>query len=206
VKAILKRWLPVSVVISALIAFLQIIFGRDIGLWILGERDFSLSTTSIATFNWYGQIFLRPYATFPHPNVFAAFSTFSRYAGPKEAIFTALCRKNFGCSHFIVGRDHTGVGTFYAPTASHEIFDQFPDLGIIPVRFNQVFYSEKLQSHIHEAEDVLHAEDEKLHISGTQARQMLEKGELPPEWFMRPEIAQMIVDALNEGAEVFVKE
>jgi pyruvate kinase len=138
--------------------------------------------------------------------VFAAFSTFSRYAGPKEAIFTALCRKNFGCSHFIVGRDHTGVGTFYAPTASHEIFDQFPDLGIIPVRFNQVFYSEKLQSHIHEAEDVLHAEDEKLHISGTQARQMLEKGELPPEWFMRPEIAQMIVDALNEGAEVFVKE
>jgi O-antigen ligase len=73
VKAILKRWLPVSVVISALIAFLQIIFGRDIGLWILGERDFSLSTTSIATFNWYGQIFLRPYATFPHPNVFAAF-------------------------------------------------------------------------------------------------------------------------------------
>ncbi len=73
VKAIIKRWLPVSVVISALIAFLQIIFGRDIGLWILGERDFSLSTTSIATFNWYGQIFLRPYATFPHPNVFAAF-------------------------------------------------------------------------------------------------------------------------------------
>ncbi len=138
--------------------------------------------------------------------VFAAYSTFSRYAGPKEAIFTALCRKNFGCSHFIIGRDHTGVGAFYAPTASHEIFDQFPDLGIVPVRFNQIFYSKKLQSHVHEAGDKEHSEEEKMQISGTEARKMLEKGELPPEWFMRPEISQMIVDALKQGEEVFVKD
>lgn len=138
--------------------------------------------------------------------VLATYATFSRYAGPKEALFTALCRQNFGCSHFIVGRDHTGVGNFYPPTASHEIFDQFPDLKIKPVRFNQIFYSEKIGGHVHEAEDTEHTEDEKLHISGTQARKMLEKNELPPEWFMRPEISRMIVEALAQGEEVFVKE
>ncbi len=138
--------------------------------------------------------------------VFATYATFSRYAGPREALFTALCRQNFGCSHFIVGRDHTGVGKFYAPTASHDIFDQFPDLKIKPVRFEQVFYSAKKNDHVHEAEDTEHAQDEKLHISGTEARKMLEKGQLPPNWFMRPEISEMILKALANGEEVFVKE
>src|SRR4030065_2907249 len=82
--------------------------------------------------------------------VLAAFSTFSRYAGPKEALFTALCRKNFGCSHFIIGRDHTGVGSYYHPKASHNIFDRFPDLGIVPLRFDNVFYSKKEGRNIHE--------------------------------------------------------
>lgn len=137
--------------------------------------------------------------------IFATYATFSRYAGPREAVFTALCRKNFGCSHFIVGRDHTGVGDFYSPTASHDIFDQFPDLGIKPVRFNQIFYSEKKQNYIHEADDYEHAEAEKLYISGTQARKMIESGQAPPEWFMRPEISAMIIDALKNHEEVFVK-
>ncbi|MBI3336860.1 sulfate adenylyltransferase [Candidatus Peregrinibacteria bacterium] len=136
--------------------------------------------------------------------VFAAFSTFSRYAGPREAIFTALCRKNFGCSHFVVGRDHTGVGTFYPPTASHEIFDRFPDIGIQPVRFNNVFYSKKRNAHIREEEGEDHREEEMLHISGTQARKMFEKGEAPPSWFMRPEISREIVDAMKNGERVFV--
>jgi len=137
--------------------------------------------------------------------VLATFSTFSRYAGPREAIFTALCRKNFGCSHFIVGRDHTGVGNYYHPKASHQIFDKFPDLGIKPIKFDKVFYSNKLKKHVHEREVDSEEDLEELHISGTEARQILERGEMPPEWFMRPEISQMIVEAVKQGEEVFVK-
>ena len=136
--------------------------------------------------------------------VFATYATFSRYAGPREAIFTALCRKNFGCSHFIVGRDHTGVGDFYDPKASHNIFNQFPDLGITPVVFDKVFYSERMGTHVHEQESPVHDEDDKLHISGTEARAMLERGESPPEWFMRPEISDIVIEALKRQEEVFV--
>jgi pyruvate kinase len=141
----------------------------------------------------------------PNKVVFGTFSTYSRYAGPREALFTALCRKNFGCSHFVVGRDHTGVGDYYHPKASHNIFDRFPDIGIVPVRFDKVFYSNKLEKHVHEADTPEHPEDDKLHVSGTQARKMLEGGELPPAWFMRSEIAQMIIDSIQAGEEVFVR-
>lgn len=137
--------------------------------------------------------------------VFSVFSTFSRYAGPREAIFTALCRKNFGCSHFIVGRDHTGVGDFYPPYAAHEVFDRFDDLGVTPVRFEKVFYSKKLNNHLHEKEAVGHDEADKLHISGTEARKMFEAGQVPPAWFMRPEISEIISQAIGRGEEVFVK-
>lgn len=137
--------------------------------------------------------------------VFSTFSTFSRYAGPREAVFTALCRKNFGCSHFIVGRDHTGVGNFYHPKASHDIFDQLPDLGIKIVKFGQVFYSKKLSQYIHEAEAPEHPQDDKLHISGTQARQIFESGEMPPEWFVRPEISKIIFEAIKRKESVFIK-
>lgn len=138
--------------------------------------------------------------------VFAALPTYSRYAGPREALFTALVRQNFGASHFVVGRDHTGVGDFYAPTASHEIFDQFPDLLIKPVRFNKVFYSKKLKRHVHEsAETRTHPADDRFTISGTEARKFLEQGKLLPEWFMRREIAQMLVNAIKKGKKVFVE-
>jgi len=138
--------------------------------------------------------------------VFSTFSTFSRYAGPREAIFTALCRKNFGCSHFIVGRDHTGVGDFYHPQASHEIFDKFSDLGIKAIKFDKVFYSKELGSYVHEPERPDHSEEDKLHISGTDARKMFEKGEAPPDWFMRLEISKTIIDSIESGEEVFVRE
>ncbi len=138
--------------------------------------------------------------------LFGTFNTYSRYAGPREAIFTAICRKNFGCSHFIVGRDHTGVGEFYSPTASHEIFDEFPDLGIVPILFNQIFYSLKTKEYIHEKNDVHFPESDKMYISGTQARKMFEKGEELPEWFMRPEISQLIIASLKSGEEVFFKD
>lgn len=137
--------------------------------------------------------------------IFSVFPSYSRYAGPREAIFTALCRKNYGCSHFVVGRDHTGVGDFYKPTASHEIFDKFPDLGIKPVRFHQVFYSKKLGKHIHEKDASGHDEKDKLYISGTQARKMFLDGKQPPSWFMRPEISKPILAAIKKGEEVFVE-
>lgn len=139
--------------------------------------------------------------------VFSAFSTFSRYAGPREAVFTALVRKNFGCSHFIVGRDHTGVKNFYAPDASHKIFNRFSkeELGIIPIFFDKVFYSDIYKKHLHEPDTKNHPEDKKIHISGTQAREILQKGEQPPEWFMRPEISKIILDKIKKGEKAFVE-
>lgn len=150
------------------------------------------------------QIMMRNF--YPENKVaFGALATYSRYAGPKEALFTALIRKNFGCSHFIVGRDHTGVGDFYHPEASHKIFDKFPDLGIKPLRFGKVFYSNELSGHVHENDlETPRPEGDQLHISGTQARKLLEGGEAPPSWFMRTEISEMIIHALGEGKEVFV--
>ncbi len=138
--------------------------------------------------------------------VFTTLATFSRYAGPREAIFTALCRKNFGCSHFIVGRDHTGVGDFYQPRASHEIFDQFSDLGIKPIRFGKVFFSPQRGGYVHEDENPGAVEETAMHISGTQARAMFKKGETPPDWFMRPEISDIILQAAKNGEDVFVKD
>lgn len=159
------------------------------------QADFIIKSYELMTKNFYPK----------NKVVFATFCTFSRYAGPREALFTAICRKNFGCSHFIVGRDHTGVGNFYSPTASHDIFDHFPDLGIIPIKFGNVFYSKRLEEHVEETTTDNHAAEEKLHISGTQARKLFESGERPPEWFMRVEISEMIIEALNKGEDVFVK-
>jgi pyruvate kinase len=136
--------------------------------------------------------------------VLAAFSTFSRYAGPREALFTALCRKNFGCSHFIVGRDHTGVGNYYDPYASQRIFDQFPDLGIEIVKFNEIYFSKKINNYVHENGESLDDESDKLRIiSGTQARAMFLRGEKPPNWFMRSEISNIVLEAVNRGDRVF---
>jgi pyruvate kinase len=136
--------------------------------------------------------------------VFSVFSTFSRYAGPREALFTALCRKNFGCSHFVVGRDHTGVGNYYDPYASHRIFDGFPDLGIKIVKFNEVFYSKRLDAYVHENGRHPDEESDRLRlISGSQARAMLLQGEMPPTWFMRPEISGIVLDAIKNGEQVF---
>lgn len=129
------------------------------------------------------------------------FSTYSRYAGPREAVFTALCRQNFGCSHFIVGRDHTGVKDFYAPLDSQKIFSQFKDINIVPVFFDEVGYSTKLERYItiNEAE-----KDHFVNISGTEIRNMLSKKVVPPDWCMHPEISHIIIEQLSNGEEVFV--
>ncbi len=138
---------------------------------------------------------------------FSVLATYSRYSGPREALFTALVRKNFGCSYFIVGRDHTGVKDFYHPKASHEIFNKFSnkELGIIPVTFDKVFYSEDEGKYLHERDHSNYPEGKRLEISGTQAREMLKRGIKPPEWFMRPEISDIIIEKIKKGDKVFVE-
>jgi pyruvate kinase len=133
--------------------------------------------------------------------VFGVLSTYSRYAGPREAIFTALCRKNYGCSHFIVGRDHTGVGDFYHPTASQTIFEQFDNLGIEPIFFGEIGYSKSLKRYVDGREST---DGDLLKISGTEARNMFIKKYVPPDWFMRPDIAQLIINKLKNNEKVFL--
>lgn len=140
--------------------------------------------------------------------VFAVYPTYSRYAGPREAVFTAICRKNYGCSHFIVGRDHTGVEDYYPPQASQEIFNKFPDLGIVPVFFNKVYFSKKLKRYVEEglADE---KEEERVSISGTKVRELFKKREKPTGWLMRPEIADEILkldlEFKKNGKSIFVK-
>lgn len=134
--------------------------------------------------------------------VLGAFSAYSHYAGPREAVFTALCRKNFGCSHFIMGRDHTGVKDYYESDATMRLFEKIGDVGIIPVFFKTVRYCKKCDRHV---EECMHGDAWHLSISGTQARQMLLERKQPPKWFLRPEISRMIMDKVRKGEEVFVK-
>ncbi|MFA6238870.1 MAG: pyruvate kinase [Bacteriovorax sp.] len=128
-----------------------------------------------------------------------AFATYSRYSGPREAVFTALCRKNFGCSHFIIGRDHTGVGDFYGINENKELFDKLGDIGIIPIFFNTVGYNERTMK-------IEESQGEELNtISGTSARQTLLRNEMLPEWAMRNEVQQILLDLISHQEEVFVK-
>jgi sulfate adenylyltransferase len=124
--------------------------------------------------------------------VFATLHTEMRYAGPKEAIHHAIMRKNFGCTHFIVGRDHAGVGTYYHPFASHEIFKNYPDLGIQPVFFPAFYYCKKCLSYANER-NCPHGPEVRDELSGTKMRRMVISGEIPAEHLMRPEVAKLIV-------------
>ena len=129
--------------------------------------------------------------------VFGTFPTYSRYGGPREALFTAICRQNYGCSHFVVGRDHTGVGEFYAPDASQRIFGQFPELTIEPIFFGEVRFSRSGGSFGTSVSD-----GDALSVSGTESRRMLQAGERPPDWYMRPEVARSL---LGIEGEIFVR-
>ena len=115
-----------------------------------------------------------------------------RYAGPREAIHHAIVRKNFGCTHIIIGRDHAGVGTYYHPYAAQDIFEDFPDLGISPLFFRAFYFCRRCQSVVNE-KICPHPNSEQIQFSGTKIRDLLVKGEVPPAELMRPEVAKVIM-------------
>ncbi len=117
-----------------------------------------------------------------------------QYAGPKEAIMHAIMRKNFGCTHIIIGRDHAGVGTYYGPYAAQEIFSEFPDLGITPFFFREFYYCKRCGG-IASEKTCPHKEEDRLNFSGTKLRNMLLAHETPPKEFMRPEVTKTILSS-----------
>ena len=124
--------------------------------------------------------------------VMAVLRTEMRYAGPKEAIFHAIVRKNFGCTHFVVGRDHAGVGKYYPPYAAQEIFEEFPDLGIVPLFFKSFYYCKRCQSVVNE-KICPHDPSYRIDFSGTDLRDKLTRGEPPPKELLRPEVAEVLL-------------
>ncbi len=129
--------------------------------------------------------------------VLGSFFTYSRYAGPREAVFTALCRKNMGCSHFIVGRDHAGFGHFYSRHANRELFESLGDLGVTPVFFETVGYNGQTGTYEVDRGQSL------MMISGSEVRETLRSAGQLPDWFMRDLVQEVLLAEVKSGRPVF---